>query len=114
MTKVLNVDDLEGSIDKVITIKGVDYAMKPFSVEDFLNQMRELNALGEKGVDGAEMFEMSLRMIERAFPTLPKGTLQTLNTFQVDAIYNFLKATSEEEVESNIPQPPAEDSQGNA
>ena len=44
MTKVLNLDELETSLDKTVVIKGVEYAMKALSVEDFINQMKEIDA----------------------------------------------------------------------
>lgn len=98
MTKILNVDDLETSVEKVIVVKGVKYAMKPFTVEAFVNQMKELEAAAERETSGVEIYEMSLKMIARAFPGLPEADLRNMTTYQVDMIYNFLKNTAEAEV----------------
>lgn len=102
MTKILNLDELETSFEKIIVVKGVKYAMAPFSVEDFINQMKELEEASEKEMSGVDIYELSLKMIQRAFPTLEAAVLRKLNTFQVDAIYNFLKANSEEEVRQAV------------
>lgn len=102
MTKVLNLDALDTNVERSIIVKGKTYMMQPFSVEDFINQMKEIEQIGDKEPSGSEMYETSLRMILRAFPTLDDATLRSLNTFQVDAIYNFLRAKGEEEVEEAV------------
>lgn len=102
MTKILNLDELETSFEKVIVVKGVKYAMAPFSVEDFINQMKELEQAAEQEMSGVDVYELSLKMISRAFPTLASTDLRKLNTFQVDAIYAFLKDNSEEEIQQAV------------
>ena len=102
MTKILNLDDLETGLEKTVTIKGVDYVMVPLSVEAFINQMKEIAALGDKELSALEMYEMSLTVIQRAFPGLSDETLHGLNTHQVDALYAFLKETGEEQVEAGL------------
>lgn len=91
MTKVLNLDQLETTIDKVVTIKGVDHRMTPLSVEDFINQMKEIDEATSSEMTALEMYELSLRVILRAFPTITEAQLRTLNTWQIDALYAFLK-----------------------
>lgn len=100
MTKILNLDDIETSIEKSIVIHGATYNLKPFSVEEFIDQMKEVEALGQETISGSEMYEMTLRMIMRAFPGLTDEKLRKLNTHQVDAIYAFLKAKTDEEVDN--------------
>jgi hypothetical protein len=91
MTKVLNLDQLETTIDKVVTIKGVDHRMTPLSVEDFINQMKEIDQATSSDMTALEMYELSLKVILRAFPTIPETQLRALNTFQIDSLYAFLK-----------------------
>lgn len=99
MTKVLNLDDLETNLDKVVTIKGVDYAMKALSVEDFINQMKEIDAMTTESMTAIQMYEVSLTVILRAFPGLEEDVLRSLNTFQIDSLYAFLKDKAEDIVE---------------
>ena len=97
MTKILNLDDLETTIEKSIEIKGVRYDMKPFSVEEFVDQMKEIEEVSQKDLSGAELYLISLGMIRRAFPGMTDDILKKMNTFQIDAIYEFMKARTEEE-----------------
>lgn len=96
MTKVLNLDELETSLDKVVVIKGTQYAMKALSVEDFINQMKEIDAATGQDMTAIEMYELSLRVILRAFPGLAEDVLRSLNTFQIDSLYAFLKEKADD------------------
>lgn len=99
VTKILNLDDLETTVERAIKIGGVEHKMKPFTVEAFINQMKEIEQIGDQDPTGSEMYATSLRMIMRAFPTLTNDIVQNMNTFQVDAIYGFLKDKTEDAVE---------------
>jgi hypothetical protein len=99
VTKVLNLDDLETTVERVIVIGGKEHKMKPFTVEAFINQMKEIEQIGDNEPSGSEMFATSVRMIQRAFPTLDDDVVKNMTTFQIDAVYNFLKDRGTEEVE---------------
>ena len=99
MTKVLNLDDLETTIERELIIGGVTHKMKPFTVEAFINQMKEIEQIGDKEPTGSEMYATSVKMIQRAFPTLTDDVIKNMTTFQIDAVYNFLKERSDDEVE---------------
>lgn len=99
MTKVLNLDDLETSVERSVVVGGKTYMMEAFSVEDFINQMKEIEEIGDKVPSASEMMETTLKMIQRAFPTMPNEVLRKLKTHQIDALYEFLKGKTEEEVE---------------
>lgn len=99
MTKILNVDELETGLDKAIVVGGKSYTMTPFSVEDFLNNMREIEDISQQELTGADLYEKSLRMVMKAFPGLPQDVMSKLNTHQVEAIFQFMKAQTDEEAE---------------
>lgn len=99
MTKILNVDEIETDLDKAIVVGGVTYQMTPFSVEDFLDNMRQIESISQQELTGADLYERSLGMIIRAFPGLPEDVVKKLNTHQVEAIFQFMKAKTEEEAE---------------
>lgn len=86
-------------MERSIVLKGKTYLMKPFTVEAFINQMKEVEEIGNKPASGVEMYETTLRMILRAFPDLPEEVLRQCTTQQVDAIYSFLRDRSDEEIE---------------
>lgn len=96
MTKVLNLDALETTVERVIVLKGKEYKMKPFTVEAFVNQMKEVEQIGDREPSGSEVYATSVKMIQRAFPDMSDDVLKELTTFQVDAIFSFLKERSTE------------------
>lgn len=100
MTKVLNLDSLETNIEKVIQVDGVEHVMRPLSVEEFVENMKELEAIQKGGVeiDPSEAFERSLTMILRAFPTLSEDRVRKMNVTQVDAIFAFVQGENDEEL----------------
>ena len=114
MTKVLNLDELETSLEKVVVIKGVEYKMTPLSVEDFINQMKEIDEVGKQDLSAMEMYELSLRVILRAFPGLTSETLRSLNTFQIDALYGFLKERADVEADRGLETVNAGEQKGEA
>jgi hypothetical protein len=99
VTKVLNLDALETTVERVIVLKGVEYKMKPFTVEGFVNQMKEIEEIGDREPSGSEVYATSVKMIQRAFPDLTDEVLNGLYTHQVDAIFAFLKDRSSEAIQ---------------
>lgn len=99
MTKILNLDEVESTIDKTLVIKGVSYAMRPFSVDEFINQMKEIEEVSKSNLTGVDLYKKSLEMIRRAFPGLTDEIIGEMTTFQIDAIYAFMKARTEDEAE---------------
>lgn len=100
MTKVLNLDALETEIEKSVTVDGVDHAMKPLSVEEFVNNMKEIEAIQAAGAEitPSEAFERSLVMIVRAFPSLEEARVRKMTTPQIDALFAFVQGENDAEV----------------
>jgi len=101
MTKVLNLDELETAVEKSIQIDGNEHFMEPLTVEEFINNMKEIEAIQASGADmsASETFERSLKMILRAFPTLKEDRVRKMRTHQVDALFAFVQGETEQEVE---------------
>lgn len=101
MTKVLNLDELETAVEKEIVVDGTSHKMVPLSVEEFISNMKEIEAIQEAGTEltPSDTFERSLNMILRAFPTLTAERVRQMKTHQVDALFNFVQGETEKEVE---------------
>jgi hypothetical protein len=94
----LNLDEVEPSVKKVLTIKGVQYDFKQPSVGEFLTEMKRLRSLKTKFGDDADEFDVIEEMVKsqknsvkNAFPTVPDDVLDELNTSQLDAIRVFIQ-----------------------
>jgi len=99
--KILNLDTLETGSEKVIVIGGVEYAMRPFSVQDFIEQMRSISSAENAAPE--EAFSLVVDSIVRAFPGLERKSVMDMEMPKLNAIYEFIRATTEEEVtEGNV------------
>lgn len=100
MTKILNLDAIETSQEKIIKVDDVDHVMSPLSVEEFVENMKELESIKAAGADlePSEAFERSLKMILKAFPTLPEARVRKMKVHQVDAIFAFVQGENDEEL----------------
>ena len=98
---ILNLDTLETGSEKVIIIGGEEHQMHPFSVQDFIEQMKSIS--GAEDAAPEEAFELVVDSIVRAFPTLDRDDILGLEMPKLNAIYEFIRATTEEEVaEGNV------------
>lgn len=103
----LNLDDVEPSVKKVLTIKGVQYDFKQPSVGEFISEMKRLRALQKKfsgkgkDVDEYDIVEAMLtsqqNSVRQAFPGIPEDVLSDLNTDQLTAVRNFIQAQIKED-----------------
>lgn len=93
---ILNLDALETGSEKVIIISGKEHGMVPFSVADFIEQMKSIAQAENASPD--EAFELVVDSIDRAFPSLPREEILALEMPKLNAIYEFIRATTEEEV----------------
>ncbi len=111
MTKILNLDTLEQSEDKTVILRGVKHKFVPFSVEDFITQVKEIKEMekgGEMGMD--EYAEFMITAIKRAFPTIEVVELRKLTMDQLRALSDFVKSVAEDEAK---PATETTDAQGN-
>jgi hypothetical protein len=99
--KVLNLDELETGNEKEIVLDGKTYKLQPFSVGDFIDQVKRLEAA--ENVSSSEAFELIVEMVSKAFPGLSEETIRGMSMERLNAIYDFVRATTEEEIsEGNV------------
>ena len=91
MTKILNLDELEAPVDKILTLKGKDNFYHPFTVQEFIDQMKKAETKdAESGVKTSETVEYMVEMIMRAFPTVDEADLRGLPLDRMKLITDFV------------------------
>lgn len=87
--KILNLDKLDTSTGRQLTIDGKNYPIHSMSVEDFIATSRKVDEIIEKNAGVAEQLESTIDAILRQVPDLsreklakfPPQTLQTIVQF---------------------------------
>lgn len=107
MTKILNIDELVQEAPIAIVIDGQKHEMKVPTLQDFILNMKDLEAMAAAPNIVAET-EGTIRMIARAFPTLAEERIQS---FPMQAIEKLFAIIREVDPEAKVS---AEDESGNA
>lgn len=98
MTKILNLDSFENPDEKAVVLNGVSHAFAPFTVEQFIAQMKDVEALEKQGDMTLSQFtEYSIDSIVRAYPTIPRDELFELPMHKLNALLKFVRGVAEEE-----------------
>jgi len=114
MTQILNLDTLEAPTDKQLILKGVTYAFQPFTVSDFIEQVKDSQALqATDSANMADIIELSIKTIVRAFPGVPDAELRALTMTQLTAVSNFVRDVAESEAAPAATVTGAADASGN-
>jgi hypothetical protein len=91
MTKILNLDELEGPSDKLLKFKGVDHVFHPLTVGEFIAQAKRAEAKDAAGdTKVSESVEYMVELIVRAFPTVKTEDLQGLPLERLRVITDFV------------------------
>tara|TARA_R110000851_G_scaffold59347_11_gene137421 strand:- start:11686 stop:12075 length:390 start_codon:yes stop_codon:yes gene_type:complete len=102
----LNLDEIDPSIKKVLTIKGVQYEFKQPTVGEFVQEMKTVRALADKFKEdkNASEFDMieamvksQARSVSNAFPEIPEDIIDGLTHPQLNIIRKFIENQFEEE-----------------
>lgn len=102
---ILNLDEFETSIQKTVVLNGKRHAFAPFSVEDFINNLKEIDTYSKKDeIPVTEFFEHMIRMVTRAFPTIPEADVRALPMEKLKALSDFVKDQTEVEAEEGLAQ----------
>lgn len=98
MTKVLNIDELLNNTKPRLTIivDGEKHFAKVPTVEDFLGNLKDLEALAASP-DAKGDVELTCKMIERAFPTLPVDRVKTFPIEAIEQLFNMVRSMEAEE-----------------
>jgi hypothetical protein len=98
MTQVLNLDDLETGVEKTIILKGVKHSFAPFSVENFIENLKTLERYSNQDeVPVSEYMEHMIDMVSRGFPSLGLETIRQMPMTQLKAINDFIQGQTEME-----------------
>lgn len=97
MTKILNLDDIEQSVDKRVTLNGEDHDFHPFTVDEFIAQLKEIEAVEKAGeMTVVDYTEFAIKSILRGFPTIQEADLRKLSVTKLKALTDFIKAEADE------------------
>ena len=107
MTKILNIDELITEAPMVIVIEGVEHPMKTATLEDFLQNMKDLEAMAAAPSVVAET-EITVKMIARSIPSLSEADILK---WPMPAITRLFDIIREVDPDAQIEE---KDSEGNA
>lgn len=103
MTQFLNLDEIETTIEKVVVLNKVSHSFVPFTVEDFVNNLKEMETYSAKtDVPMSEYMSFMVSMVKRAFPTIPEGELDKLTMEKLKALTDFIKGVTEQEAVAGL------------
>lgn len=90
MVKILNIDELVQEAPIVIVLGGEEHAMKIPTLEDFLMNMKDLEAMAAAPNMTVET-EMTIRMIARAFPSLTEERVRQMPMPAVERLFAIVR-----------------------
>lgn len=94
-TMFLDLDAVKPEVDVSIKINGTTHNLVPPSVEDFLENTKMIQAAATQ-TDLQAQFDMTIKMLIRAFPTLPEKDLRGLTLPQLNRLIEFAQEHSGE------------------
>jgi hypothetical protein len=98
MTKILNLDQIEQSEDKSVVLNGMSHTFRPFTVDEFIVQLKEIEAVEAKGdMSVTDYAEFSIKTVMRGFPTIPEAEIRALTIGKLKALTDFVKDVAQEE-----------------
>lgn len=89
-TKILNIDELLEEVPMKIIVKGQEHAMSVVSMENFLENMKDLEALAAAPSVIAET-EITIRVIGRSFPTLTEADIRKWPVTAIENLFNLIR-----------------------
>jgi len=90
MTKILNIDDLLQESPLKVIIGGKEHAMATVTMEAFLANMKDLEALQAAPSIVAET-EVTVRVIARAFPSLTEADIYKWPVTVIENLFNLVR-----------------------
>jgi glucokinase len=109
-TKFLDLDAVVSPVSFQLKLGGKKHEMVEPTLEQFLETMRELEAL-PMTLSPTEEVEHSIKMIKRAFPTVEDAMLRTLKVTQLRQLNDFMRKATGQAVEQEVAA--GEGSEGN-
>jgi hypothetical protein len=109
MTKLLNLDDIRVDSQRTVILHGVTYAVRDFTVEEYLDFQVEFQKFGEAYnsnniQDLRTVVQTTKRMVQLGIPDFPQEEVGKLNPLQmltlVSMIAGFMPEPDEETQEA--------------
>lgn len=95
----LDLDAVVSPAVFVVKFKGKEHQVAESSVKDFITTAREVEKVSLKQSVEAD-FELSLSIIQRCLPTIPKEDLETLTILQLNAMRDYVMVANGEKAEA--------------
>jgi len=105
MTKIISLDSFIKEPVLVLEVEGVKHAMVPTTVETFLENMKDIEALSINATPVQEL-EITVRIILRAFPTLTEKQVKSWSLEQIQGIAEVARSVSGEVVSTEEDKEP--------
>lgn len=103
--KLLNLDQVAATTDKVVKIGGVEYAIVPISVGSFIKKTKEAEEYVRAGVqDPLREVNIILDLISECIPAAPRYAIEALSLPQLQKIAEYIQrddVDGAEDVEGN-------------
>ncbi|MBA8881729.1 hypothetical protein [Phyllobacterium myrsinacearum] len=99
MTKYLNLDELSAEREFFIKLSGKDHLVQEPTVQDFLDNLKELEAL-PINASPTEELNLTIKQLLRSVPTLTDPQLRKLTFSQVKAIHDFVMTAGGQKIET--------------
>jgi hypothetical protein len=97
MTKILNIDAIGTPESRVLEIAGVQYVVRPMSVEDYVLNSEDAEAI-RKEANLLESIQRTMKMVRRAIPGLSEDVLKKQTMDRLQAIVAFIRGAEPEEL----------------
>lgn len=103
MTTFLDLDKLEPTSNRSLTIKGVSYPVEPMSVENFVVTTRTIQRLtANEATTLADQMEATVDMICRSVPSVPRDVLLKYSLETLNNIASFVRGEDVEGQQSAV------------
>lgn len=111
--RILNIDALVSErVNPAIVINGKRHELKPASLQNFIDTMNEIEALGTEPSLLKEI-EVTVKIVKRAFPTMTEEEVGNLPFDMLSQIANFARGAGEEIVTDNAEKAAEAEASGN-
>lgn len=94
-TQYLDLDAIKPAQEFKVKLGGQEHILKETDVETFILNTEDVQKLGLLS-NAVEELKLSLRLVSRAFPTIPEPVLQKLTFSQCNALIEFARTANGE------------------
>lgn len=96
--EILNIDDLMPKSKRAIKLGGVEHEVVEMSVQMFIESVAEANKLKQLPHDSTEHLESTIRLVNRAIPSLAADVIRSLPMDVLGTIVQFINGELDEEI----------------